>query len=106
MEAGAELTGECTSASLGRPTQWINPPWALIPQVIRKLKDEKAEAVLLLPYWTAASWFSDLVSMIDDHWILDPKDVEKIGESTNPAIPEPLRNNKWRLIVAHVPERK
>lgn len=85
---------------------WVNPPWALIPKVISKLKAEPTEAVILLPYWPSANWFPDLVALMDDHVVLTAREVREIVVASNPAVPEPLRNPRWRLIVAHIPARR
>ena len=35
---------------------WINPPWEIIPQVLNKLQEEWAQALICLPYWESPSW--------------------------------------------------
>lgn len=85
---------------------WVNPPWALIPKIVRKIRDERPEAVLLLPYWPTASWFPDVWELKDDYKIIPATEAKELVHATNPEVPEPLKNPKWQLWVVHVPERK
>lgn len=103
--AEPESLGNAMLQPWGGEHNWINPPWPLIPQVLRKLKEDRAEAVVLLPYWPSASWFPDLLAQANDQWILSPEEVRNMVEATNPAVPEPLRNPRWRLVAAHIPAR-
>ena len=40
----------------GTPTYWANPPWSLIPQVLRKTQADGAELILVTPRWPTAPW--------------------------------------------------
>jgi hypothetical protein len=36
---------------------WLNPPWALLPDIIGKLAVEQPAGVLIVPYWTTQTWW-------------------------------------------------
>ena len=40
---------------------WLNPPWALLPDVIGKLAVEQSVGVLIIPYWTTQTWWPSLL---------------------------------------------
>ena len=46
---------------------WINPPFALLPRVLAKLRAEAADAVVLIPCWPSRPWWPLLLSD-PDHW--------------------------------------
>ncbi|XP_073437274.1 uncharacterized protein [Dendrobates tinctorius] len=47
------------------------PPLILLPQVIRKIRDDKARIILIAPFWPKRPWFSWLQIMsITDPWVL------------------------------------
>ena len=35
---------------------WLNPPWALLPDVLCKLRAERPAAVLIVPVWSSQTW--------------------------------------------------
>jgi len=41
----------------------INPPWGMIPQILAKLRGDKARAVIVAPRWQSAWWWPTLESM-------------------------------------------
>ncbi|XP_077105640.1 uncharacterized protein LOC143764187 isoform X2 [Ranitomeya variabilis] len=47
------------------------PPIILLPQVIRKIREEGARVVLIAPFWPKRPWFSWLRTMsVSDPWVL------------------------------------
>ena len=42
---------------------WINPPWELITQVLRKIQTDHTTALVCLPYWKSASWWRTLLEL-------------------------------------------
>ena len=49
---------------------WINPPWSLIPAVLSKISNERCSALMLIPLWRSAPWFSKFSSLCHSHLIL------------------------------------
>ena len=42
---------------------YAHPPIALIPRILKKLRDEKCEITLIAPVWATQAWFSDILDM-------------------------------------------
>ena len=40
------------------------PPFALIPRVLRKIREDQASVILIAPWWPARSWFQDLLALL------------------------------------------
>lgn len=41
------------------------PPFAIILRVLRKLKDDRARGIVIVPYWPAQVWFPVFTAMLD-----------------------------------------
>lgn len=95
--------GDAMYASWKQENNWVNPPWPLISRVIRKLREDQAEAVLLLPHWPSASWYPDLLEISDAVEILQHEEVMRLVIPTNPSLPQPLKHSHWRMMLVHVP---
>ena len=55
----------------GKEIGWENPPWAVIPQFLRKVQEDQATIVAILPRWIGRPWwprFRALVT-ISDTWL-------------------------------------
>ena len=81
---------------------WINPPWLLIPRIWQKLVKDKANAILLLPYWRSAPWFHYVLRYATRLLVFPPPQVHRFVQCTNPATPEPLANHRWSLCLVQV----
>ena len=82
---------------------WICPPISLLARVIDRLRIEGAEAVVVAPYWPAATWFPILREISDYSRVLTEQEMQDITWHT-PTRPDVLRNRRWRTLFAHVPE--
>ena len=51
---------------------WLNPPWALLPDVLCKLRAERPAAVLLVPVWPSQMWWPSLLALEVFHVDLSP----------------------------------
>ena len=50
---------------------WVHPPYLLISRVIRHIQQCNASATLILPFWTSASWWPDVVPLLTSHPSID-----------------------------------
>ena len=52
---------------------WINPPWSLLPRVLRHLRQQPSSfrGVLVFPFWTSAPWFPLLLSLRGEILVYD-----------------------------------
>ena len=60
---------EATDAFLQDWTIWrgyANPPWNLIPRVLRKTQVQGAEVILMAPVWNAQSCYALFLSLLAD----------------------------------------
>ena len=80
---------------------YINPPWALLPQVVTKIRADKALATVIAPVWPGQVWYQKLVNMLVEPPILLP-------QSQNIFIPmgvsniEPWKNRGWKIAAWRV----
>jgi hypothetical protein len=52
-------------------TLWMNPPWALLPQVALKLQAERASnVVMVVPVWRQAVWYQSLIRLCRRSFLL------------------------------------
>ena len=76
---------------------WVHPPYLLISRVIRHIQHCKASATLILPMWTSASWWPDVVPLLTSHPSID------LGLcSDNLFFPAPSRLNHESLPRGHL----
>ena len=54
-------------------TFYAFPPFSLIGRVLRKVQQEEAEGILVVPLWTTQLWFPHLRLLIDHPWIVSPQ---------------------------------
>ena len=78
---------------------FVNPPIRLLDKVLDVIQQQKAHATVIAPWWPAQTWFKDLHKMS----VSPPIRVFKRAIiPLNPAIPEPLRNRRWKLFAWRV----
>ena len=83
---------------------WLNPPWDLLPEVVRKLQSEPAaRATVVAPVWPSQQWYHGLQALASDSFQLPPaRDVFFPGRTGSC---EPWGNPHWRVALFHVPPR-
>lgn len=50
------------------------PPFSLIGRCLSKIRREKANVILVCPYWPSQSWFPDLLQLVCDIVLVMPTD--------------------------------
>uniref|UniRef100_A0A2D4HVC6 Uncharacterized protein n=1 Tax=Micrurus lemniscatus lemniscatus TaxID=129467 RepID=A0A2D4HVC6_MICLE len=74
------------------------PPLPLILAVIRKTLQQKAEILLVAPYWPRRPWFEDLVSLsVSCLWRIPPERVYLSQSSIQHLEPQWLQLTAWHL---------
>lgn len=82
---------------------WVNPPWDLLPHVLRKLRVEGASATVVAPLWRSATWWPDLMELSRDMVVFDPsRDAFLPGHLGSDT---PLGNPKWQFVAADLGPR-
>ena len=80
----------------GLENNFVNPPIRLLNKVIEIVQQQEAHATVIAPWWPAQTWFNNLVKLS----ICPPIRVfRKAIIPLNPAVPEPLRNRKWKIFA-------
>jgi hypothetical protein len=80
---------------------WLNPPFALIPRVLARLREQRARALLCTPLWEGRPWWPALMGMATRPSLLLPT-----GKST--FLPGTTRNLRgigptpFTCVVTHV----
>ena len=75
---------------------FVNPPIRLLDKVLATISLQRAHATVIAPWWPAQTWFNTLRQMS----VCPPVRVYKRAViQLNPAIPEPLRNRRWKLFA-------
>lgn len=83
------LTAEINAFSIkwGNENAWANPPWHLIPRVLQRVKVEKIDLTICVPYYNRAAWWPVFTKMQKDKPIMIGKQqdvflrrgVEQVG---------------------------
>ena len=97
----AEAT-DAMSQNWSQENNYINPPFRVLPQIIKKVLQEGCQATIIAPLWPSAQWFPMLLRLASDLAYIYPKWI-------NPATPqgnaEPLKN-KWNILAYRISGRK
>ena len=43
---------------------WCNAPFSMLAEVVKKIREDRARAILVVPNWTNQKWFEDLQDMV------------------------------------------
>ena len=62
---------------------YANPPFAVLPRLLQKVRTEQATMVLVAPIWPSALWWPSLIRMVSDWPLILQQDC-----CTNPQAPE------------------
>jgi hypothetical protein len=79
----------------GKARLW-NPPFDLLPIVVRKILHERAQGVLIAPRWAAQPWYAPLVAYATKVHVLDPTTDVPLYEGHRSINPE------WKLMIAEM----
>jgi len=60
------------------------PPFSLILKSLKKIEDEEAEGVLIIPNWSTQPWFPKLTQLLVDHPYILPLRKNVIQNLVNP----------------------
>ena len=83
---------------------YVNAPFALIPQVLQVIKQQQAVATIIAPKWKSQPWFQELIDMSIDQPVrlpVSPKTIIAVGPKQ-----EPFKNKKWQIFAWRVSGRQ
>jgi hypothetical protein len=81
------------------PCRLWNPPLDLLPMVVRKIKSEQAQGVMIALRWPVKPWFAQLEAMSTVMHDLAQDQVHPVLHGTRPVNPH------WKLVVAEIGPR-
>ena len=82
---------------------WVNPPWALLPDVLTKLKSSGARATVVAPVWPGALWHQQLLGLAQEVLVYPPaRDLFLPGQQGSHR---PVGSAAWRTAAFRVPLR-
>ena len=77
------------------------PPFNLIPAVLNKVSQDKADIILVAPIWPAQSWWPLLLSLLIEHPVLLPSSRHLLRDPADPQRVHPMFP-RLHLAVFHV----
>ena len=75
---------------------WVNPPFRMIPKILKVIKSQQAEATLIAPMWESKYYHRELVRMSVSPPIKLPP-ARLFCLPLGKMIPEPMKNPKWKI---------
>ena len=77
------------------------PPFSVIQRVLRKISEEKATGLLVVPNWPTQIWWPYLMSMLIDFPLILPRKDDTLYLPAHPQLLHPL-HKKLQLLVCHL----
>ncbi|XP_044585057.1 uncharacterized protein LOC123265399 [Cotesia glomerata] len=66
------------------------PPFSIITKVIKKIKDDKAEVILVVPHWPTQVWFPAFKKLSIEDWVTSSSPCHKTYPGCRQAISQAL----------------
>jgi hypothetical protein len=95
--------GDALHTSWNGVRNYVCPPFALVPQAVQRIKADRAEAVLVAPFFPAAPWWPALVAGACCIKVLSVPQTTLAVIAPQGVVPEPTRNPRWRLCISYFP---
>ena len=83
---------------------FVNPPWSLLGQVAQKLRNERAAATVVAPYWVTATWWTELQDLASEILVIPAsQDLFLPGaRGSSVSVGQP----SWDVVIFRVPGRQ
>lgn len=83
---------------------FVNPPFCIIPQILRVIQEQKAEATIIAPYWKSKMWLQTLKRLS----ISPPIRLKHLNRACLDfgVRPEPLKNPRWKIFAWRISGRE
>jgi hypothetical protein len=91
-----------------RHNNWCNPPFTMIPELLKILELHKAAATVVVPFWTSRPWWPMLIVSKDTFqpFVLGCKELDRSVDLFRPG---PSQGNaagvgapKWRVLILRI----
>jgi len=97
-DPAAEAT-DCFLQDWSKENNYVCPPFALIPRVLRLVSEQQAEATIVVPVWPSAWWWSHLERLL----VAKPFPIAADSFLSGPSgRVEPHRNPRWRFAACRI----
>ena len=83
------------------PTYNCFPPFSIFLKVLQKIQQDKAQTIVVVPYWTTQTWFPVFLAMLVDHPLIMTASLNILYFPVHPKTSHPL-HPKLKLLVAHI----
>ncbi len=77
---------------------YIFPPFSLLGRCVQKIRQDKAQAVMVVPVWTTQAWFTNLLKLLIQEPVLLPR-MDKIVLLPGSDKLHPLRKRLQLMVV-------
>ncbi|KAA6354109.1 MAG: hypothetical protein EZS28_050365 [Streblomastix strix] len=57
-----EIATDALNQTWKKELPWIHPPIPLLPAVLKKIREEQIEAMVIAPLWPGQIWYTELVN--------------------------------------------
>lgn len=91
----------CFSQDWANENNFVVPPFALIPAVLRHVQHCKAEATLVAPIWPSAWWWA-LLRRLSTHAPLYLDSADAVFQPGPSGRVEPFRNHHWTFAAFRI----
>ena len=78
------------------------PLFNMILKVLQRKQQDKAQAIVVVPYWTTQNWFPVLLGMLVDHPLIMIPSLNTLYLPTHPTTPHPPLHLKLKLLLTHM----
>ena len=85
------------SVSWKRQSLFLNPPWSAIPRVLHKIQEDRAQGVLVIPFWPSQAWWP-LALRLRARWVRLPPPRECVLPLHGGPV-EPFAHFTTRLVA-------
>ena len=92
---------DCLLQDLSKDNNRAKPPWRLLTPLVRLIKEQKATATVIAPFFPRQWWFNELREMSIDLPIELPRDPTTFMSGASGHV-EPSGNPKWRCFAFRI----
>ena len=84
----------------GNGLKYIFPPFSMIQRTLKKLAKDQGEAIMVVPHWTTACWYPQMLQLLVDKPVLLPKG-KRVLQLPHSGEPHPL-HRKLQLMGCYL----
>ena len=79
---------------------YMNPPFSMISQVLRKVREERATVTLVVPVWRGRPWWPQLMEMVTSVYVLPQRpDLFRRGQA---PLSQKFSTPSWQVVACRI----